>query len=101
MRSGGNWRMGDDNEHAVVLANVIAGLDPAIHHRKKSLAQIDGMRGSSPRMTRKGQPMTPLEKIRSMKMPFAELKGVTFTEADKDRVVAQMLVRPDLCTLNH
>jgi 1,4-dihydroxy-2-naphthoyl-CoA hydrolase len=29
------------------------------------------------------------------------LKGITFTEADKDRVVAQMLVRPDLCTLNH
>ena len=45
--------------------------------------------------------MTPLEKIRSMKIPFAELKGVTFIEADKDRVVAKMLVRPDLCTLNH
>jgi 1,4-dihydroxy-2-naphthoyl-CoA hydrolase len=45
--------------------------------------------------------MTPLEKIRSMKIPFAELKGVTFVEADKDRVMARMLVRPDLCTLNH
>src|ERR1700749_339698 len=45
--------------------------------------------------------MTPLEKINAMKMPFAELKGVTFTEADRDRVVARMLVRPDLCTLNH
>src|SRR5258706_13436751 len=45
--------------------------------------------------------MTPLEKIHSMKMPFAELKGVTFTEAEKDRVVARMLVRPDLCTLGH
>ena len=44
--------------------------------------------------------MTPLEKIQSMKMPFAELKGVTFTEADRDRVVARMQVRPDLCTLN-
>ena len=41
-------------------------------------------------------PMTPLEKIQSLKMPFAELMGVTFTEADKDRVVAKMLVRPDL-----
>ena len=38
--------------------------------------------------------MTPLENIQSMKMPFAELKGVTFTEAEKDRVVARMLVRP-------
>src|ERR1700693_6616683 len=45
--------------------------------------------------------MTPLEKVNSMKMPFAELKGVTFTEAEKDRVVARMLVRPDLCTLGH
>ena len=45
--------------------------------------------------------MTQLEKIQSMKMPFAELKGVTFTEADRDRVVARMQVRPDLCTLNH
>jgi uncharacterized protein (TIGR00369 family) len=44
--------------------------------------------------------MTPLEKIRSMKIPFAELKGVTFIEAGKDRVMATMLVRPDLCTLN-
>ena len=45
--------------------------------------------------------MTPLEKINAMKMPFAELKGVTFIEAEKDRVVARMLVRPDLCTLGH
>src|SRR3954465_7182022 len=45
--------------------------------------------------------MTLLEKIQSMKMPFAELKGVTFTEAGMDRVVAKMLVRPDLCTLRN
>ena len=45
--------------------------------------------------------MTPLEKINAMKMPFAELKGVNFTEAEKDRVVARMLVRPELCTLSH
>jgi 1,4-dihydroxy-2-naphthoyl-CoA hydrolase len=45
--------------------------------------------------------MTLLEKINAMKMPFAELKGVTFTEAEKDRVVARMVVRPDLCTLGH
>jgi uncharacterized protein (TIGR00369 family) len=45
--------------------------------------------------------MTLLEKIQSMKMPFAELKGVTFVEADKDRVVARMQVRPELCTLRN
>src|ERR1700733_11667480 len=42
--------------------------------------------------------MTPLEKINAMQMPFATLKGVTFIEAEPDRVVARMLVRPDLCT---
>ena len=42
--------------------------------------------------------MTPLEKVNAMKIPFAELKGVKFTEAEKDRVVARMLVRADLCT---
>ncbi|CCD98666.1 PaaI family thioesterase [Bradyrhizobium sp. STM 3809] len=45
--------------------------------------------------------MTPLEKINSLRMPFAELKGVTFIAADAERVVAQMQVRPDLCTLHH
>ncbi|MGJ5019662.1 PaaI family thioesterase [Bradyrhizobium oligotrophicum] len=45
--------------------------------------------------------MTPLDKINALKMPFADLKGVTFTEASADRVVAQMQVRPDLCTLHH
>ncbi|MHC2376239.1 acyl-coenzyme A thioesterase PaaI-like protein [Bradyrhizobium liaoningense] len=37
--------------------------------------------------------MTPLEKLKAMKMPFAELKGVEFVEAEKDRVVARMTVR--------
>jgi hypothetical protein len=29
------------------LANVIAGLDPAIHHLKKSLAKVDGCAGQA------------------------------------------------------
>lgn len=45
--------------------------------------------------------MTLLDKINAMKMPFAELKGIAFVEAEQDRVVARMLVRPDLCTLGH
>lgn len=45
--------------------------------------------------------MNPLEKINAIKLPFAELKGVTFIEAAEDRVVARMLVRADLCTLGH
>ncbi len=45
--------------------------------------------------------MTPLEKVKSLKMPFAELAGITFIEAEMDRIVARMVVRPDLCTLSH
>ncbi len=45
--------------------------------------------------------MTSFEKIQSLKMPLAELMGVTFIEVEKDRVVARMLVRADLCTLDH
>ncbi len=45
--------------------------------------------------------MTPLERIRSMPMPFSALMGVEFTEAEPDRVVARMIVREDLCTLGH
>jgi 1,4-dihydroxy-2-naphthoyl-CoA hydrolase len=45
--------------------------------------------------------MTPLEKIKATKLPFAELKGVVFTEASLERVVARMLIRPDLCTANN
>lgn len=43
--------------------------------------------------------MTPLDKINALQMPFSVLMGVTFIEADLERVVATMLVREDLCTL--
>lgn len=45
--------------------------------------------------------MTLLEMIQSRPMPFAALMGVTFIEAAKDKVVATMVVREDLCTLGH
>lgn len=45
--------------------------------------------------------MTLLEMIQSRPMPLAVLMGVTFTEASKDKVVATMVVREDLCTLGH
>jgi 1,4-dihydroxy-2-naphthoyl-CoA hydrolase len=45
--------------------------------------------------------MTPLEKINSLPMPFALLMGVTFTEAEPNKVVATMMVREDLCTVGH
>lgn len=45
--------------------------------------------------------MTPLELIQSRPMPLAVLMGITFVAAEKDRVVATMAVREDLCTLGH
>lgn len=42
-----------------------------------------------------------LEKIQSRPMPFAVLMGVTFTEAEPNKVVATMVVREDVCTLGH
>ena len=44
--------------------------------------------------------MTDLERLRQLKLPFAELLGVEFLTASKERVTAAMLVRPDLCTVN-
>jgi uncharacterized protein (TIGR00369 family) len=43
--------------------------------------------------------MTPLELINSRPLPFAVLMGITFTEAEPERVSATMKVRDDLCTL--
>jgi uncharacterized protein (TIGR00369 family) len=45
--------------------------------------------------------VTLLEKIQSRPMPLSVLMGVTFTEAEPNRVVATMVVREDLCTLGH
>lgn len=42
--------------------------------------------------------MVDLDKIKSSMLPFAKLLGMEFTVAEPDRVVAEMLVRPDLCT---
>ena len=42
--------------------------------------------------------MDPLEKLKRMALPFAELIGVEFVEAAPDRVVAEMIVRAELCT---
>jgi len=42
--------------------------------------------------------MDPLETLKQLALPFAELIGVEFVEAAADRVVAEMSVRADLCT---
>ena len=42
--------------------------------------------------------MDHLATLTALKLPFAELMGIEFTEAAPDRVVARMSVRDDLCT---
>jgi 1,4-dihydroxy-2-naphthoyl-CoA hydrolase len=42
--------------------------------------------------------MGPLERLRALRLPFAELLGIEFVSAEKDRVVAELTVRHELCT---
>ncbi len=42
--------------------------------------------------------MEPLEFLRSRHLPFAEMMGIEFVSASKDKVVAELEVTPKLCT---
>jgi 1,4-dihydroxy-2-naphthoyl-CoA hydrolase len=42
--------------------------------------------------------MDALARLNELKLPFAELIGIEFTEATTEHVVARMIVRDDLCT---
>jgi uncharacterized protein (TIGR00369 family) len=42
--------------------------------------------------------MDPLETLRRLKLPFAELLGIEFVSAAPERVVAELTVRDELCT---
>src|SRR5580692_587503 len=42
--------------------------------------------------------MDDLPRLQALRLPFAELLGIEFTEADKERVVAELVVRDELCT---
>ena len=42
--------------------------------------------------------MDALARLQAMKLPFAELMGIEFVDAALERVVAEMAVRPELCT---
>ncbi len=42
--------------------------------------------------------MDPLTFVRDNMLPFSKLLGLEFTEASPDMVVAEMKVRPELCT---
>lgn len=39
-----------------------------------------------------------LARLEALALPFAEVLGLRFCEASADRVVAEMAIRPDLCT---
>jgi uncharacterized protein (TIGR00369 family) len=40
-----------------------------------------------------------LDRVNEAKLPFAELLGIRFISAAPDRIVAEMTVREDLCTV--
>lgn len=42
--------------------------------------------------------MEPLQRLRGLPLPFAQLLGIEYVAAAADRVVAEMKVRSDLCT---
>ncbi len=42
--------------------------------------------------------MDPLARLKDLRLPFAELMGIEFVTAAPERVVAEMAVRPELCT---
>ena len=42
--------------------------------------------------------MSPLEFLKSRSLPFAEMMGIVFVAADKDKVIAELEVTPKLCT---
>ncbi|HTW52744.1 MAG TPA: PaaI family thioesterase [Stellaceae bacterium] len=42
--------------------------------------------------------MSPLEFLKTRSLPFAEMMGIVFVAADKDKVVAELEVTPKLCT---
>ena len=40
-----------------------------------------------------------LDRVNETKLPFAELLGIEFVSAAPERIVAEMIVREDLCTI--
>jgi uncharacterized protein (TIGR00369 family) len=41
--------------------------------------------------------MIPLDRLKNLNLPFADLLGIEFVHADKERVVAELTVREELC----
>ena len=42
--------------------------------------------------------MDDLDRLKNLNLPFSNLLGIEFVHADKERVVAELTVREDLCT---
>jgi uncharacterized protein (TIGR00369 family) len=42
--------------------------------------------------------MDELERLRQTRLPFAELLGIVYLSASKERVTAELMVRDELCT---
>jgi uncharacterized protein (TIGR00369 family) len=46
-----------------------------------------------------GVTMDELTRLAQLRLPFAEILGIRYTAATRDRVTAELLVRDDLCTV--
>jgi uncharacterized protein (TIGR00369 family) len=42
--------------------------------------------------------MDPLDRLKGLRLPFSELLGIEFKSAGTERVVAELIVRDELCT---
>jgi len=42
--------------------------------------------------------MDDLDRLKNLNLPFADLLGIEFVHADKERVIAELTVRDELCT---
>jgi 1,4-dihydroxy-2-naphthoyl-CoA hydrolase len=42
--------------------------------------------------------MDDLSRLKSLNLPFSDLLGIEFVHADKERVIAELTVRDELCT---
>jgi len=79
-------RCGDIAEPARLDPGVELGRDVENAHRGQTMASKGAMQ------------MDMLTRIRGQMLPFAELLGIEFVSASPDKIVAEMIVREDLCT---
>src|SRR5881275_115884 len=70
---------------------------PAVDLARKPCAMLLCVRKS--RTSGRNPQLDLLDRVNETKLPFAELLGIEFVSASPERIVAEMTVREDLCTV--